>query len=447
MMKKIVAIVGRPNVGKSTLFNRLCRKRKAIVDPAEGVTRDRKYEDVDWNGYQFIIADTGGIVPSSINDMDKLIRIQAEVAIDEADQILFIVDARTGMIAIDKEVARLLYKVRDKVILVANKSDNEKIELDNYDFLQLGLGDAFPIAAVSGRNTGNLLDLMVNHLGIEPGEEIVVEENIKIAIIGKPNVGKSSIINRLCGEDTVIVNEIAGTTRDSTDTSINFKQQKVTFIDTAGLRKKKKIKYGIEYFSNIRTIESVNRADVVLLIIDSMDGLGNQDQKIASYAHRHFKNIIVVFNKWDLIKKDGKTAKEYEQKLRQEFPFLEFAPAMFVSALTNLRVHKLLDLILLVEEESRKRVPTSQMNKFLEKSIIKYPPAHASGKHTRIYYCTQQDIHPPVFIFVCNNAKLVTKNYRRYMHNQIRKEFKFTGATIKLVFRSRDKKDARITEI
>ncbi|MDA3813570.1 MAG: ribosome biogenesis GTPase Der [Candidatus Cloacimonetes bacterium] len=439
MRKSIVAIVGRPNVGKSTLFNRICRKRSAIVDFEEGVTRDRKYEEAEWSGQNFVVVDTGGIIPKSNNSIDKAVKFQAEVAIEEADFILFVVDTKTGTTAIDMEVAKILSLHRDKVMLVANKVDNEKDELEIYDFLQLGFGDPFPIAAIHGRNTGNFLDEVVKNIETLSSKDIIEEVVIKVAIVGKPNVGKSSLVNRLSGTEGNIVTDIPGTTRDSIDLNLNYKNKKFTFIDTAGLRRKKRIKYGVEYFSTMRTLERINRADIVLLILDANDDISTQDQRIASYAARNYKEIILIVNKWDLIEKDNSTIGKYIAKIKTELKFVEFAPVIFISALTGQRAHKIFELLLEVDEESKKRIPTSQLNRFLQKVTAKFPPAHSSGKHSMIYYCSQVRTQPPTFVFFCNNAKLITTHYRRYLNNQLRDEFKFSGTTIKTIFRSREK--------
>jgi len=436
MNSNIVAIVGRPNVGKSTLFNRLAKKRSAIVDYTEGVTRDRKYEEVEWLGKTFTLVDTGGIIIDTDDKIDKMVRYQAEIAIEEADLILFLVDARVGTTDVDIKIANILRKRQNDVMLIANKSDNEKIELEVYDFLQLGFGDAFPVAAAGGRNTGKLLDEVMNRIKPIPVSDDV-EDTIKVAIVGKPNVGKSSIVNRLIGEDTAIVSEIPGTTRDSIDSVIRYKKQKITFIDTAGLRRKSKIKYGLEYFSSIRSIHSVKRSDIVILVIDSYEGITNQDQKIADLCARYYRPIIIVYNKWDLIKKDNSTTIQFEKKAREILRFVDYSPIMFVSALTNQRIHKILEMILTIDKESKNRISTSKLNKFLEKVIRKFPPSHSSGKHVKIYYCTQQAVKPPHFIFFMNNAEYMTKRYKRYLHNQLREYFKFTGVTIKLSFRSR----------
>ncbi len=437
MYKSVVAIVGRPNVGKSTLFNRLCRKRSAIVDYESGVTRDRKYEDVEWNNKLFTIVDTGGIVVGSDEKIDREIRYQAEIAIQESDLILFVVDAHTGTTDLDMELGKLLFPHRDKVILVANKVDNEKYELELYDFLQLGLGDAIPISAAQGRNIGNFLDVVLNSVPSTVDFDEVEDDSIPVAIIGKPNVGKSSITNRLIGENSLIVDDVPGTTRDSIDTDIKYHNKKIVLIDTAGLRKKRRIKYGVEYFSSMRTIDSIDRAQVVILVIDSVEKVSTQDQKIASYAFRKNKNIIIVVNKWDLIEKDSHTMSKFKREIFERLPFISFAPIIFTSALINQRIFKILDLILQVDEESKKRIPTSEINRWLEKTIAKFPPSHASGKHAKIYYCTQQGVQPPTFIFYCNNRKLISENYKRYLHNQIRKDFKFTGSTIRLFYRGR----------
>lgn len=440
MRKSIVAIVGRPNVGKSTLFNRICRKRSAIVDFEEGVTRDRKYEEAEWSGHNFVVVDTGGIIPKSSSSIDKAVKFQAEIAIEEADFILFVVDAKTGTTAIDMEVAKILSPYREKVMLVANKADNEKDEMEVYDFLQLGFGDSFPIAAIHGRNTGNFLDELVNNIDTLFVDESKEEEDIvHVAIVGKPNVGKSSLVNRLSGKEGNIVTNIPGTTRDSIDLNLTYKNKKFTFIDTAGLRRKKKIKYGVEYFSTMRTIESINRADIVLLLLDASDDISTQDQRIASYAARNFKEIIIIYNKWDLIEKDNKTIGKYIDKIKSELKFVEFAPVIFISALTGQRAHKIYELLLQVDQESKKRIPTGQLNKFLQKVTAKFPPSHSSGSHAMIYYCSQVKTQPPTFIFFCNNAKLITTHYKRYLQNQLRDEFKFSGASIKTIFRSREK--------
>lgn len=437
MKKSTVAIVGRPNVGKSTLFNRVVKSRSAIVDYHEGVTRDRKYEEAQWNGKTFMLVDTGGIILQTSDKMDKAVRFQAEAAIQEADLILFVVDTHTGLTDLDSEIGRILSPHRKKVILVANKTDNEKDELEIYEFMQLGFGEPFPIAAVQGRNMGNFLDEVTRYVEDVP-ESDEEDLSIKVALVGKPNAGKSSIINRIFKEEISIVTDIPGTTRDSIDSKLKHFGKDLIFIDTAGLRRKARIKYGIEYFSTMRAIESIDRCDVVLLVIDATQKISSQDQKIASYATRNFKDIIVLINKWDLIEKDNKTTKDFSNELSRELPFVEYAPKMFISALSGQRVHKVLDMIMTVYDESKKRITTSELNRFLEKAVQKFPPSHSSGKHAKIYFCTQVKSHPPTFVFFCNNPKLITVHYRRYLMNQLRDAYKFEGATIRTFFRGRD---------
>lgn len=437
MKKNIVAIVGRPNVGKSTLFNRICKKRSAIVDTEEGVTRDRKYEEAEWSGHSFIIVDTGGIIPKSDSTIDKAVKFQAKIAIEESDLILFVVDTKVGTTDMDMEIAKILSKHREKVLLIANKVDNEKDELEIYDFLQLGFGDSLPIAAVNGRRIGDFLDEVIANIETQVVPE-TDEDIINVAIVGKPNVGKSSILNRILGKEKNIVTDKPGTTRDSIDFTLEYEDKKIKFIDTAGLRRKKKIDYGVEYFSTMRTIESINRSDIVLIVMDATENISNQDQKIISYAVRNYKEIILIVNKWDLIEKDSGTAGDYVRDIKFQIKFAEFAPILFASALTGQRTHKIFDLILKVEEESKKRIPTSKLNKFLKKITSKFPPTHSSGAHAMIYFCTQVKTHPPTFVFFCNNKDLITTHYKRYVQNQLREEYQFHGATIKTFFRGRD---------
>ncbi|MCB5247121.1 MAG: ribosome biogenesis GTPase Der, partial [Candidatus Cloacimonetes bacterium] len=343
MRKYIVSIVGRPNVGKSTLFNRLCRKRSAIVDPEEGITRDRKYEDVEWNGKVFKLVDTGGIVFDRGEALNKMIRHQAQLAIDESDLIIFMVDAQTGTTDIDKAIAKILYPHRDKVMLVANKADSEKFEWELYDFIQLGLGDPFPISAAQGRNTGNFKDELLAL--IPETQDAYAEdkpENTRIAVVGKPNVGKSSIVNLLLGSEKQIVTETPGTTRDSVDSVLRYHGQDYILVDTAGLRRKTKVTYGVEYYSVMRTIEAVDRCDVVVLVLAANEDISEQDVKIASYAKRRMKEILVVFNKWDLVEKDNKTTGKFIADLHEDMPFLQYAPVQFISAKTGQRINRLM---------------------------------------------------------------------------------------------------------
>ncbi len=427
-------------MGKSTLFNRLCRKRMAIVDFEAGVTRDRKYEDVEWNGKLFKLVDTGGIVFDSSETMDKMIRHQAILAIDESDLIIFLVDAMTGTTDIDKEISRILFPHRDKVMLVANKCDNEKLEWETYDFLQLGFGDAFPISASQGRNTGNFLDELLKQI---PETKEVTDEVkptfTRIAVVGKPNVGKSSIVNKMLGSDQQIVTDVPGTTRDAIDTPFRYHNKDYVLIDTAGLRRKTKVNYGVEYFSVMRTIDAVDRCDIVVLVIAADEPISMQDIKIASYAKRQMKEIMVVFNKWDLVEKDTHSTKRFLEQLHEQMPFLQYAPVQFISALTGQRINRVMEQIVQIEEESEKRITTSELNRFMETVVERRPPTHPSGKHVRIYYMTQATIKPPTFIFFTNIPALITENYRRYIHNQLREVFAFEGVSIRLIFRGRKK--------
>ena len=446
MRKYIVSIVGRPNVGKSTLFNRLCRKRSAIVDFEAGITRDRKYEDVEWNGKIFKLVDTGGIVFNSIETIDKMVLHQVMLAIDESDLIIFMVDAQTGTTDIDKEIAKILYPHKDKVMLVANKADNEKYEWEVYDFLQLGFGDVIPISAAQGRNTGDFLDAVIERI---PGTQSIfqLEEKssaTRIAVVGKPNVGKSSIVNLLLGNPKLIVTEIPGTTRDAIDSPFRYHNKDYVLIDTAGLRRKTRVNYGVEYFSTLRTIESIDRCDIVVLVLTADEEISVQDMKIASYAKRKMKEIMVVYNKWDLIEKETNTINKYLKELHFQMPFLQFAPVLFISAKTTQRIHKIMETVAKIEEESEKRISTSELNRFMETVIMHRPPTHPSGKHIKIYYITQAAVKPPTFIFFCNTPSLITENYRRYLHNQLREMFKFEGVSIKLIFKGRKKDEVNI---
>lgn len=438
MRKYIVSVVGRPNVGKSTLFNRLCRKRIAIVDAESGITRDRKYEDVEWNGKVFKLVDTGGIVFDSNETMDKMIKHQALLAIDESDLILLMVDAQTGCTDIDKSIAKILYPHRDKVMLVANKADNEKFEWELFDFLQLGLGDPFAISALQGRNTGNFLDELLSLIPeTQELADTVKPAQTRIAVVGKPNVGKSSIVNLLLGSEKQIVTDVPGTTRDAIDTVFRYHGNDYVLIDTAGLRRKTKVTYGVEYYSTMRTIDAVDRSDVVILVLTADEEISAQDVKIASYAKRKMKEIMVVFNKWDLVDKDNKTTGKYVADLHDMMPFLQFAPVQFISAKTGQRINRLMETVVKIEEESEKRVTTSELNKFMETVIGHRPPTHTTGKHVKIFYITQAAIKPPTFVFFCNQPALVSENYRRYLHNQIREMFAFEGVSIKLIFKGR----------
>ena len=434
----IVAIVGRPNVGKSTIFNRMVKRRLAIVDKESGVTRDRKYYQTEWNGYPFIVVDTGGIVPSTKDTMTLSIRDQAELAIEEADLIIFVADCKIGITDYDQQIAKMLFPVQDKVIFTVNKVDNDKEELEVYEFINLGFGDPIGISAISGRNFSELRDQIVNKLPSRAEMEEQFKENtIKIAVVGKPNVGKSSLVNKIIGQNAVIVNDIPGTTRDSVHLNFEYNGCNLTIIDTAGLRRKSRVKFGIEYFSNLRSLRSINDADMVLVLLDAQEEISVQDKRIIEYAQSQFKALILVVNKWDVIEKDHKTAKKYEDEIRYSLNYASYAPLIFISAKSGQRVRKLLDLVLFVNKQREKRIPTHDMNAFLQKIVAQNPPTHTSHKRVKFYYASQVDTNPPLFLFVMNNATLITENYKRYIHNQIRNEFGFDGVTIKLKFKDK----------
>jgi len=425
-------------VGKSTIFNRMVKRKLAIVDKESGVTRDRKYYQTEWNGYPFIVVDTGGIVPSTKDTMKLSIRDQAELAIEEADLIVFVTDCKIGITDYDQQIAKMLFPVQDKVIFTVNKVDNDKEELEVYEFMNLGFGDPIGISAISGRNFSELRDQIVNKLpSISEMEEQFKEDTIKIAVVGKPNVGKSSLVNKIIGQNAVIVNDIPGTTRDSVHLNFEYNGCNMTIIDTAGLRRKSRVKFGIEYFSNLRSLRSINDADIVLVLLDAQEEISVQDKRIIEYAQSQYKALILIVNKWDVIKKDHKTAKKYEEEIRYSLNYASYAPLIFISAKSGQRVRKLLDLVLFVNKQREKRIPTHDMNAFLQKIVAQNPPTHTSHKRVKFYYASQVDTNPPLFLFVMNNATLITENYKRYIRNQIRNEFGFDGVTIKLKFKDK----------
>jgi GTP-binding protein len=434
----IVAIVGRPNVGKSTIFNRMVKRKLAIVDEESGVTRDRKYYQTEWNGYPFIVVDTGGIVPSTNDSMTQSIKVQAHLAIEEADLIVFVADCKNGITDYDQQIAQMLFPVQNKVIFAVNKVDNEKEELEIFEFMNLGYGEPIGISALGGRNFSELQDQIVNKLPTsDEMKEQFKEDTIKIAVVGKPNVGKSSLVNKIIGQNAVIVTDIPGTTRDSVHLNFKYKDYDLTIIDTAGLRRKSRVKFGIEYFSNLRSLRSIDDADIVLVLLDAQEEISVQDKRIIEYAQSQFKAIILVVNKWDVVEKDHKTAKKYEEEIRYSVNYASYAPLIFISAKSGQRVTKLLDLILYVNEQKKKRISTHEMNIFLQKIVAQNPPTHTSRKRVKFYFASQVDTNPPLFLFVMNNATLITENYKRYIQNQIRDEFGFDGITIKLKFKDK----------
>ncbi len=437
MSKPIVAIVGRPNVGKSTLFNTLAGDKISIVKDTPGVTRDRIYADVSWLEHQFTMIDTGGIEPESTDLILSHMRRQAEIAIETADVIIFVVDVRQGLVDADFRVADMLRKSHKPVVLVVNKVDNfDKFMPDVYEFYNLGIGDPQPVSASSKLGLGDMLDEVVNHFNEHDTSE-EEDERPRVAIVGKPNVGKSSIINKLLGEDRVIVSDIAGTTRDAIDTSIMWNDKEYVFIDTAGLRRKSKIKEDIERFSIIRTVTAVERADVVMVVIDAEEGVTEQDAKIAGIAHERGKGIIIVVNKWDAIEKNDKTIYKYTEDIRDVLSFCPYAEILFISAKTGQRMVKMFDSIEMVIQNQNLRVATGVLNEILMEATSMQQPPSDKGRRLKLYYITQVAVKPPTFVIFVNDKKLMHYSYTRYIENKIREAFGFSGTSLKFIIRER----------
>lgn len=441
MSKPIVAIVGRPNVGKSTLFNVLAGEPISIVKDTPGVTRDRIYADVDWLNLNFTLIDTGGIEPESRDVILSQMREQAQIAIDTADVIIFITDVRQGLVDSDAKVADMLRRSGKPVVLVVNKVDSfQKQMTDVYEFYNLGIGDPVPISSISKLGIGDMLDEVVKHFKKVDSEEIE-DERPRIAIVGKPNVGKSSIINKLLGENRVIVSDIAGTTRDAIDTEVVFKDQKFVFIDTAGLRRKNKVKEELEQYSIIRTVTAVERADVVVVVIDAVEGVTEQDAKIAGIAHDRGKGIIVVVNKWDAVEKDDKTIYKYTTQVRDTLAFMPYAEIMFISALTGQRLNKIFENIEMVIENQSLRISTGVLNEIITEAVALQQPPSDKGKRLKLYYTTQVAIKPPTFVIFVNDKELMHFSYTRYLENRIRDTFGFKGTSLKFIIRERKEKE------
>lgn len=437
MSKPVVAIVGRPNVGKSTLFNALAGERISIVKDTPGVTRDRIYAEVSWLDYDFTMIDTGGIEPDSRDVILSQMREQAEIAIATADVILFLTDVRQGLLDSDAKVADLLRRSGKPVILVVNKVDNfEKYMTDVYEFYNLGIGDPHPVSAASMLGLGDMLDEVVKHFPEYNGDE-EEDERPKVAIIGKPNVGKSSLINRLAKEDRVIVSEIAGTTRDAIDTDISYNGKEYIFIDTAGLRRKNKIKEEIERYSIIRAVTAVERADVCVIVIDALEGVTEQDAKIAGIAHERGKGIIIAVNKWDAIEKDDKTIYRHTERIRQILSFMPYAEILFISAKSGQRLNKIFELIDVVLENNSMRVATGVLNEIVAEAVAMQQPPSDKGKRLKIYYTTQVAVKPPTFVVFVNDKELMHFSYTRYLENRIRDTFGFRGTALKFIIRER----------
>ena len=441
MSKPVVAVVGRPNVGKSTLFNALAGERISIVKDTPGVTRDRIYADVNWLDYHFTMIDTGGIEPDSRDVILSQMREQAEIAIATADVIIFLTDVRQGLQDSDSKVADMLRRSGKPVVLVVNKVDSfEKFMPDVYEFYNLGIGDPFPISAASMLGLGDMLDEVVKHFPDYAKDE-EEDERPKVAIIGKPNVGKSSLINKLAQEDRVIVSDIAGTTRDAIDTDITYDGKEYVFIDTAGLRRKNKIKEEIERYSIIRAVTAVERADVCIIVIDATEGVTEQDAKIAGIAHERGKGIIIAVNKWDAIEKNDKTMREYEAKIRQVLSYMPYAEIMYVSAMTGQRLPKLYDMIDMVIENQTLRIATGVLNEIMTEAVAMQQPPSDKGKRLKLYYITQVAVKPPTFVIFVNDKELMHFSYTRYLENKIREAFGFRGTSLKFFIRERKEKD------
>lgn len=438
MAKPVVAVVGRPNVGKSTFFNYVAGKRISIVEDTPGITRDRIYTEVEWRNRKFTLIDTGGIEPYSEDIIMQQMKRQAEIAIETADVIIFMVDVKDGLTAADKEVANLLRKTRKPVILAVNKVDRiGEPPPEIYEFYNLGMGDVVPISSVHGLGMGDLLDEVFSRFPEE--EEDEYDDNvIKVAVVGKPNAGKSSLINTILGENRVIVSDIPGTTRDAIDTYVEKGDDKFVFIDTAGLRKKNKIIDNVEKYSAIRSWAAIDRADVCLIMIDAVDGVTEQDTKIAGYAHEQGKASIIVINKWDLVEKETGTLEEYRKTVHEKLSFMTYAPVIFISAKTGQRVHKLFDLIKYVADQAAFRISTGMLNDLVNEAVAIVQPPSDKGRRLKIYYMTQTGVKPPTFVIFVNNAELLHYSYVRYLENQLRKNFGFEGTPIRFIHRERD---------
>ena len=437
MKKPIVAIIGRPNVGKSTLFNALVGERISIVDYIPGVTRDRIYADVTWLNTQFTIIDTGGIEPDSRDEMLSYMREQAELAINSADVIIFLVDVRQGLVDADTKVADMLRRSGKPIVLVVNKVDNfERLMPDVYEFYNLGIGDPHPISAASKLGFGDMLDEVVKYFDTRANAE-ADDDRPRIAIVGKPNVGKSSIVNKLVGEKRVIVSDIAGTTRDAIDTPVRRNKKEYVLIDTAGLRRKSRIKESLERFSIVRTVAAIERSDVVVLVIDATEGVTEQDAKIAGIAHDRGKGLIIAVNKWDLIRKDSKTVNKYTRDIKNILSFATYAEVTFISAVTGQRLNKLFDIIEKVIQYQNLRIATGVLNEILAEATSLQQPPSDKGKQLRLYYITQVAVKPPTFVIFVNDKSLMHFSYTRYIENKIREAFGFAGTSLRFIIRER----------
>ncbi len=439
MAKPVVAIVGRPNVGKSTLFNRIVGSRVAIVEGEPGVTRDRLYQDAEWSGRSFTLVDTGGLDFQDSCEIIQGVRCQVELAIQEADVVLFVVDARIGLNPDDEEVALVIRRAEKPVVLVVNKVEKYDSLTHIYDFYRLGLGDPIPVSAAEGLNTGDLLDRLVELLPPEE-EDTYLPDIIKISVIGRPNVGTSSLVNTILGEERVIVSNIPGTTRDAIDTPCEHDGRHYVIIDTAGMRRRSRIDRPTEKYGVIRSLRAVDRSDVVLMVLNAVEGVTEQDKRITGYAHEAGKALVIVVNKWDLVEKDDRTMNRYTETIRRELGFIQYAPVIFTSALTGKRVLKVLELVDFVAEQHSTRIGTSDLNVLIREATLQNPPPSDKGRHLKILYATQGGVKPPRFILFVNDPELMHFSYLRYLENQLRAAYGFEGTPIRLIMRRRSKK-------
>lgn len=441
MKKPLIAIVGRPNTGKSSFFNKICGKRISIIDDLPGVTRDRIYCDAEWCGKVFTLVDTGGLDSKSTDIFQKTIKDQAQIAIDLADVIIFMVDGKEGVTPADQEVATLLRKTKKKVILVVNKLDRFEIE-NTYDFYSLGFGEPFPISCEQGKGLGEVLDEITNSPCFKDGLFDGNDETIKIAVVGRPNAGKSSIVNRLLGEERVVVSNVAGTTRDAIDTPFRYNGKDYVLIDTAGIRRQRSVeRESVEGYSVIRSMEAIKRADIVLIVFDASQEISEQDVRIAGYVHEEGKPSIILMNKWDLVEKDGYTINEYKSMLNDKLAYMNYFKPVFVSALSGKRVEKIMPSVLEVFENNTRRITTGVLNEIIQKAILTQEPPTKKGKKLKILYATQAEISPPTFVVFVNDATLVHFTYQRFLENRLRAAINFEGTPIKLIFKSRKEKE------
>ena len=438
LMSHILAIVGRPNVGKSTLFNRIIGARDAIVHEEPGVTRDRHYATTEWTGKSFTVIDTGGYVPDSSDVFEQAIREQAEIAINEASAVIFLVDVTTGITPLDEELARILRKSNKKIHLVVNKVDNEKREADAAQFYRLGLGEPICASALLGRNIGDFLDQVTTNFSTD-GLRIEEDRRLQLAIVGKPNVGKSCLVNALLGQPRNIVTDIPGTTRDSIDSILKFQKEEIVLIDTAGLRRKSRIKESVEFYSTLRALKSVDRCDVAILMVDVEAGVDKQDLRILERIAERHRGVVLAANKWDTVEKNDQTAAGYERVLREMLRIYDYVPIVFISALTKQRIYKVIEVAKNVFQEQNKRIATNKLNNLLRKDIQIYPPSSKTGKEIKIKYITQVKTNPPAFAFFVNEPTLIEERYRRFLERKIREHFGFVGVPLSLYFQRKDR--------